>query len=63
MRTRAEVESALRFAREQHTVAEARYKNADYESGDEHQALGYVHLWAGRIAAYEFVLCLSEPGA
>ena len=61
MRTREEIEAALRFAEERHAAAES-VKNTSQWSGAEYlQARDFCMLWAGRIDAYRFVLNEERP--
>ena len=59
MRTRAEVESALRFARDQYEKVTQEYREAEPHSCAEEAALAYRKLWAGRIDGYRYVLYLD----
>jgi hypothetical protein len=56
MRTREEIEAALRYAEQRFTVHESVTHTSRYGSPDYHEAQGFMTLWAGRIDAYRFVL-------
>ena len=60
MRTREEIEAALRFAEEKYTAAKSVIDTGRYGSPEYYEAQGFMTLWAGRIDAYRFVL--SEKG-
>lgn len=56
MRTREEIEAALRFAEERYAAAESVKNTSQWSSAEYLQARGFCMLWAGRIDAYRFVL-------
>ena len=61
MRTREEIESALRFAEQQYAEAEWVKNSSRYNTPEYFQAQGFSALWAGRIDAYRFVLSEKRP--
>ena len=56
-----EIVSALQFARQQLAIEEAVIHVSAVDTAVYHSARYARALWAGRVAAYEYVLCL-EPG-
>jgi hypothetical protein len=60
MLSRAEIESALRFARNRRAAEDAAAAKPMGTPAHE-EARVLRDLWAGQVAAYEFVLCL-QPG-
>jgi hypothetical protein len=56
MRTREEIEAALRYAEERHAMEELVKNTSRYNSPNYCQAQRFSALWAGRIDAYRFVL-------
>ena len=56
MRTREEIEAALRFAEERYAAAESVKNTSQWSCAEYLQSRGFCILWAGRIDAYRFVL-------
>ena len=56
MRTRKEIEAALRFAEQQYAKAEWVKNSSRYDTLDYCQSQTFSALWAGQIDAYRFVL-------
>lgn len=60
MRSRAEVEAALKFAREKYKQIDRIRSNGDNPGHKRESATVLCQLWAGRIDAYQFVLGIME---
>lgn len=60
MRTQAEVEAALRFARARHEQARVAHITSRRGSALFHTSRTERDLWASRVDAYEFVLGVEE---
>jgi hypothetical protein len=56
MRSREEIEAALRFAEQRYTAVELVLTTSRYGSPEYYAAQQFMMLWAGRIDAYRFVL-------
>jgi hypothetical protein len=61
MRTREEIEAALRFAEQQHARAESIRCASPYNSSAYCMAETASAVWASRIDAYRFVLNEERP--
>ncbi len=63
MRTRAEIESALRHSRNREAAEESTAKSAQYDSGEYRRAVSLATMWGGYVAALEYVLRLDRGEA
>jgi hypothetical protein len=61
MRTRKEIEVALRFAEQQYATEESAIIASPYGSREYCVARIASALWAGKIDAYRFVLSEERP--
>ena len=61
MRSREEIEAALRYAEQRFAVHKSVTRSSRYGSPDYYEAQGFTTLWAGRIDAYRFVLNEKRP--